>query len=108
MDSQPIVMATRVMEAQFAVYRSLLAEMTATLDGLQSTREAGDLGISGFKDGCFCIELALTFYEEANLAIQAGAWFAATPSHRQLWSHCCSANVFFTKRKLGHFPNLSD
>ncbi len=27
----------------------------------------------------FCFDLALTFYEEANLALQAGAWFAATP-----------------------------
>jgi HEPN domain-containing protein len=36
-----------------------------------------DPKVANFKDGFACWELALTFYEEANRAVQAGVWFAA-------------------------------
>src|ERR1035438_8447648 len=33
--------------------------------------------VGNMKDGLACCELAFTFYDEANRAIQAGVWFAA-------------------------------
>jgi hypothetical protein len=36
-----------------------------------------DPNVANMKDGLACCELALTFYEEANRAVQAEVWFAA-------------------------------
>src|ERR1035441_7992742 len=53
--------------------RSALAAYRNLLDMLPSDHP----NVANMKDGLACCELALTFYEEANRAVQAGVWFAA-------------------------------
>jgi hypothetical protein len=53
--------------------RSALSAQRDLLDGLPSDHPA----VANMKDGLACCELALTFYEEANRAVQASVWFAA-------------------------------
>src|SRR5262249_12971671 len=72
--------ATRVMQDQFSLLREHLSKMKAMLDTMQARNNHGaevNPKFAHFKDGFFCFELALTFYEEANHVLQAGAWFAA-------------------------------
>jgi hypothetical protein len=53
--------------------RSALAAYRNLLDMLPS----GHPNLANMKDGLACCELAFTFYEEANRAVQAEVWFAA-------------------------------
>jgi hypothetical protein len=53
--------------------RSALAAYRNVLDMLPSD----DPKVANMKDGLACCELAFTFYEEANRAVQAEVWFAA-------------------------------
>jgi hypothetical protein len=53
--------------------RSALAAYRNLLDMLPSD----DPNVANMKDGLACCELAFTFYEEANRAVQAEVWFAA-------------------------------
>src|ERR1017187_8799342 len=53
--------------------RSALAAYRNLLDMLPSDHP----NVANMKDGLASCELALTFYEEANRAVQAGVWFAA-------------------------------
>jgi hypothetical protein len=53
--------------------RSALAASRNLLDMLPSDHP----NVANMKDGLACCELAITFYEEANRAVQAEVWFAA-------------------------------
>ena len=53
--------------------RSALAAFRNVLNTLPSDHP----NVANLKDGLTCCELALTFYEEANRAVQAEVWFAA-------------------------------
>ena len=53
--------------------RSALAAYRNLLDMLPSDHP----NVANMKDGLACCELAFTFYEEANRAVQAEVWFAA-------------------------------
>ena len=70
-------METQTPQDQFAAIRKVLTEMNAFLERLRNSPINDDPKIAGFTDGIFCFQLALTFFEEANIALQAGAWFAA-------------------------------
>ncbi|WP_263373072.1 hypothetical protein [Granulicella aggregans] len=69
--------ATAAMQEQFDALRTMLIDMRQTLDGTEGSSE-NSKRLEIFRDGFFCIELAMTFYEEANLALEAEAWFAAS------------------------------
>ena len=77
MNPQRTATGTQMMQEHFAIFRKAVADMSALLDGLQESLGKNDPKIRNLSDGIFCFELALKFYEEANLALQAGAWFAA-------------------------------
>ena len=60
--------------AEFStVARSALAAYRNLLDALPTDHP----DVANMKDSVACCELALTFYEEANRAVQAEVWFAA-------------------------------
>src|ERR1700722_1785117 len=62
------------LSAEFSTaLRSALAEYRNLLDMLPGDHPDG----ANMKDGLACCELALTFYEEANRAVQAEVWFGA-------------------------------
>jgi len=106
MNSPPAVTYTEVMQNQFAIFRKLLAEMNVVLNGLQTSGAGTDPKIAGFKDGIFCFELALTFYEEANLAIQAGAWFAAASIASSALELVLLSKCFFQEAKIRALPKF--
>jgi hypothetical protein len=106
MNPPPAATETEVMQDQFAIFRKLLVEMTGVLNGLQTGGAGTDPRIAGFKDGVFCLELALTFYEEANIALQAGAWFAAASVASSALESVLLSKCFFKKQKLGLSPKF--
>lgn len=100
------VTQTEVMQNQFSRIRTVLTEMTNALDELQACRVVTDPAIAGFKDGVFCLELALTFYEEANLAVQAGAWFAAAAIASSALESLLLHKCFYQEAEIRTLPKF--
>jgi hypothetical protein len=63
---------TALMHEVFTGIRVAVADHLRRLDGLPATPKVAEM-----KDCFLCLEIALSFYEEANRAVQANAWFAA-------------------------------
>jgi hypothetical protein len=106
MDPPPAVTDTEVMQDQFAIFRKLLVEMSSVLSGLETSGPGTDPRIAGFKDGIFCFEVALTFYEEANLAVQAGAWFAAASIASSALESVLLSKCFFQEAEIRALPKF--
>jgi hypothetical protein len=94
------------MQDQFAVLRKFLFEMNSVLDGLQAGPAKGNPRVASFKDGVFCFELALTFYEEANLAVQAGAWFAAASVASAALESVLLSKCLFQEEEIKALPKF--
>jgi hypothetical protein len=94
------------MQDQFAILRKRLIDIKTDLDGLLAGPMKEDPKIASFKDGVFCFELALTFYEEANLAIQAGAWFAAIPIASSALESVLLSKCFFYEEDVRAIPKF--
>ena len=85
--------ATEAMQAKFDLLRKQLVDMKEQLGSLTENSIDAEK-VSTFGDGLFCLELAMTFYEQANAALQAEAWFAASAVASSaleslLMSKCC-------------------
>ena len=106
MNPQPAGTETLIMQGQFAVLRKLLIEMNSVLDGLQAGPAKGNPRIASFKDGVFCFELALTFYEEANLAVQTWAWFAAASLASAALESVLLSKCFFQEEEIRSLPKF--
>ena len=103
---QPAGAESRDMEDQFTILRRLLIEMNNVLDGLQAGPGKSDPKVVSFKEGIFCFELALTFYEEANLAVQAGAWFAAASIASSALESVLLSKCFFQEAEIRALPKF--
>ena len=93
-------------EDQFAALRGFLVGMNAALDALQAGRAKGDPRITSFKDGIFCFELAVKFYEEAGIALQAGAWFAASSIASSALESVLLSKCFFQEDEIKSLPKF--
>jgi hypothetical protein len=67
---------TQAMLDQFASLRAHLDELQSRIPKLPAT-DLNSQKMTDLADALFCMQLSLTFYVEANTALQAGAWFAA-------------------------------
>jgi hypothetical protein len=97
---------TEVMQDQFAIFRKQLVDIADFRNGLQTGGAETDPRIAAFKDGAFCLELALTFYEEANLALQAGAWFAAASIASSALESVLLGKCFFQEAEIRALPKF--
>ncbi len=106
MNPRPEKTQTELLQDQFAIFRKLLVDMNGVLDGLLAGPAKGDPRIASFKDGVFCFELALTFYEEANLALQARAWFAAAAIASSALESVLLSRCFFQEEEIRALPKF--
>jgi hypothetical protein len=61
---------------------------------------------ANLKDGFTCIELGVTFYEEANRAIQAGIWFAASAIAAAALEAMLLAKMFTNTEKVADLASF--
>jgi hypothetical protein len=106
MNTQQAGTETRIMQDQFAFHRRLLAQMKSMLDTLEAGSARSDQRIAGLKEGIFCFELALTFFEEANLALQAGACFAAASIASSALESVLLSKCFFQEEEIKALPKF--
>jgi len=106
MDAQASGHGPGDMHEQFGVFRKILVEMNGVLDRLQEGPAKSDPRVASFKDGIFCFELALTFFEEANLAVQAEAWFAAASTASSALESVLLSKCFFQEREVTALPKF--
>jgi hypothetical protein len=91
----------------FTTLRSTLAVYRDLLDKAPS----GNPEVANFKDGVACLELAITFHEEANRAVQAEAWFAASAVAGAALEALLLTKMFMSTNavgKLASFKKLLD
>jgi hypothetical protein len=69
---------TQQPDTVFALLRQSVSEMKSVLDHLSEATPAFSGRAAEFKEALFCLNLGLLYYEEANRAIQGGAWFAGS------------------------------
>jgi hypothetical protein len=106
MDPQPGQVETKQMEDQFASFRKTLIDMNCVLGQMQEDSAESNPKIASLKDGIFCLELALMFYEEANLAVQAGAWFAAASVASSSLESVLLSKCFFQEEEIKALPKF--
>ena len=93
------------MQRQFAGIRDVLLKMNGVLNAPQAAG-TDPRTIASFKDGVFCFELAMTFYEEANNALQAGAWFAAASIGSSALESVLMSKCFFQEAEVRAIPTF--
>lgn len=98
-------METKDFQDQLASFRSALSGMNALLEGLR-TGSPDDATISSFTDGILCFQLALTFFEEANLTIQVGAWFAAAAVASSALESMLLCKCFLQEAEVRRLPTF--
>ena len=94
------------MQEQFSMFRRTLDELRGVLDKLQAGPASSDSRVASFKDGIFCLELALIFYEEANQALQAEAWFAASSVASSALESVLLSKCFFQADEIRALPKF--
>lgn len=99
--------ANEFMQEQFASFRSSLDELRRILDRAQMGPASSDPRVASFKDGIFCLELALMFYEEANRAVQAEAWFAASSIASSALEAVLLSKCFFEEDRIRKLPKFA-
>jgi len=99
--------ANELMQEQFALFRRSLDELRGILDRLQMGPASSDPRVTSFKDGIFCLELALIFYEEANRAVQAEAWFAASSIASSALESVLLSKCFFEEDQIRKLPKFA-
>ena len=76
MDSQSgNAKATGELEAKLVNYTKSLSDLDTALSELQETTDLPEAELH--RDAVFCMQLGITFYQEANRAVQGGAYFAS-------------------------------
>ena len=94
------------MQEQFSMFRRMLDELKELLDKLQTGPTSSDPRVANIKDGIFCFELALVFYEEANKALQAEAWFAASAVASSALESVLLSKCFFQADEVTALPKF--
>jgi hypothetical protein len=91
------------------VFDGLNAEVNAwrlTLTELRGRPGANLAELDCFGDGLFCYQLALTYFTEANRALQAGAWFAATAIGSSALEAVLMSLCFLRHEKVRELPKF--
>ena len=98
---------TDFMQEQFSMFRRTLDELKELLEKLRTGPANSDPRVANLKDGIFCLELALVFYEEANKALQAEAWFAASAVASSALESVLLSKCFFQADEITALPKFA-
>ena len=94
---------TELMLESFATVRSTISEWRTLLNNMEQLGSDSET-IQCFREGIFCFELGMTYYTEANLAIQAEAWFAGSAVAAAALEAVLMAKCLFDPDKVRALP----
>jgi hypothetical protein len=106
MDVDLVRQNTRKMAEIFAPLRTQIEYLRVKFGALETLSETIPIDelIGIAEDALFCLELGLTLFEEANVAVQAGAWFAAATVAAAALEALLLALCFFHKDQIKQLP----
>jgi hypothetical protein len=99
---------TQMMQDQFSEFCAHLDGLAESLDALKNGPPDGNFKFEQMRDWIFCMKLAMTFYAEANQAVQAGTWFAATAVSASALEAILLAKCFLEKDRIKALPKWAN
>jgi hypothetical protein len=103
-----VVSPTQIMQDQFNKLRQHLDGLADSLETSRSNTPDGDGKYKQMQDWIFCMKLAMTFYEEANHAVQAGTWFSATAISASALEAMLLAKCFLQMDRIKSLPKWAN
>ena len=95
---------TQAMLHAFSDMRSTSAKFRATVRSLKSLPGVDTDKLQELDECFFCFDLAMTYYEEANRALQAEAWFAGSAVAAAALEAVLLAKCFLERDKIRALP----
>lgn len=96
-----------MIQDQFQALREHLNLLSQTLEAGKAAPNSDQNKLRQMQDWIFCMELGMVLYTEANRAVQAGAWFAATAVSASALEAVLLGKCFLEQDKIKALPKWS-